>query len=144
MNLETAKIMAEAALKIAANAGATLSVSVVDESGRLVLCLRADGASFLSTQTSFAKAVAAAAFRVPTKLITELHNDNLAFWNNVAHASTGPILPSIGAVPIFANETCIGAVGCGGAKSGEHDHECAQAAVNAGKAYLMNNFGDKL
>ena len=142
MNLATATVMAEAALRHAIESGATLSVSVVDASGRLVLCHRADGASFLSTETSFAKAVAAAAFRVPTKLITKIHDENLAFWSNVPHASLGPILPSIGAIPVFENDECIGAIGCGGAKSGEHDDECAQAGVDAGLAFLTSQTGE--
>lgn len=142
MNLATATIMADAALRHAQKSGATLSASVVDASGRLVLCHRADGAAFLATETSFAKAVAAAAFRVPTRLITEVHDTNLAFWNNVSHASLGPILPSIGAVPIFHNDECIGAIGCGGAKSGKHDDECAQAGVNAGLAFIESNLGE--
>ncbi len=144
MNLILARTMADASLAKAAIDCTTLCISVVDESGRLVLCMRADGSSFLSTRTSFAKAVTAAAFRIPTKLITELHDDNLAFWNNVAHASIEPILPSIGAIPIFSNNVCIGAIGCGGAKSGEQDHACAQAGVDAGMSYLNNLTGEIL
>ena len=66
--------MAEKAVKAAQakakELGTPMSVSEVDESGRLVLCARGDGASFSATDTSRAKAVAAA-FRRPTKEMNE-------------------------------------------------------------------------
>jgi len=106
----------------------SVTVSVVDDSGRLVLCARGDGATFSTTDTSFAKAVAAAAFRAPTKLMSELYKDNMSFFGNVAHAFTGPMFPSIGAVPITHGERMIGAIGCAGAH-GDHDHQCALAGA---------------
>lgn len=128
MTLAVAQAAVDAARQKAAEIGASISVSVVDEAGRLVLCSRGDGASFSTTDTSFAKAVAAAAFRIPTKLMSELYSDHLSFFSNVPHAFTGPMLPSIGAVPIKFDEQTIGAIGCAGA-SGEQDHECAAAGA---------------
>jgi uncharacterized protein GlcG (DUF336 family) len=65
--------MAEKAVKAAQakELDTPMSVSEVDESGRLVLCARGDGASFSATDTSRAKAVAAAAFRRSTKEMNE-------------------------------------------------------------------------
>ena len=128
MTLAIARTALEAAFQKAAEIGMTATVSVVDESGRLVLCARSDGATFSTTDTSFAKAVAAVAFRVPTKLMSELYKDNMSFFGNVPHAFTGPMLPSIGAVPIKNGERTIGAIGCAGGL-GEQDHECALAGA---------------
>ena len=138
LNLSLARVAADAAMKKAQEDGVSLSVSVVDGSGRMVLCYRGDGTAFYSTDTSFAKAVAAAAFRAPTSAMSNLHDGNMAFWGNVANAGMTPFLPSIGALPIFVDGECIGAVGCGGAKSGEQDEACAQAAIDAVAQALEN------
>ena len=126
--------MAETAVKAAQakarELGTPMSVSVVDEAGRLVLCARGDGASFSTTDTSKAKAVAAAAFRRPTKDMNELRASAPQFWGNVAHVFMGQALPSIGAVPIRKDGRVIGAIGCGGG-TGEQDHECAEAGAAA-------------
>jgi uncharacterized protein GlcG (DUF336 family) len=105
-----------------------MTVAVVDEAGRLVLCARGDGVSFSSTDTSRAKAVAAAAFRRPTKDMAELRESAPAFWSNVAHVFMGQALPSIGAVPLMRQGRVIGAIGCGGG-TGEQDHLCAEAGA---------------
>ncbi len=138
LSLSMAKVVAEAAMKKAEEDGVSLSVTVVDESGRMLLCHRGDGTAFYSTDTSFAKAVAAAAFRAPTSAMSNLHDGNMAFWGNVGNAGTTPFLPSIGALPMFAEGQCIGAIGCGGAKSGEQDEICAQAGLDAFARALEN------
>ena len=126
--------MAEKAVK-AAHAKARelqtpMTVSVVDTAGRLVLCARGDGAGFFTPETSRAKALAAAAFRRSTKEMGELREASPAFWNNVAAALGGQILPSIGAVPLRIDGDIVGAIGCGGG-TGEQDHLCAEAGANA-------------
>ena len=67
MTLEIADRAARAALAKAAAMGIGMSVSVVDEAGRLVLTMKGDRTGFLTTDTSRAKAVAAVAFRRPTR-----------------------------------------------------------------------------
>lgn len=130
MTLEMAEIAVKAAQAKARELGTPMSVSVVDEAGRLVLCARGDGASFSTTDTSKAKAVAAAAFRRPTKEMNELRESAPQFWGNVAHVFMGQALPSIGAVPIRQDGRVIGAIGCGGG-TGQQDHECAEAGAAA-------------
>lgn len=131
---ELALSMAEKAVKAAQakarELGTPMTVSVVDEAGRLVLSARGDGAGFFTPETSRAKAVAAAAFRRATKDMAKLRETAPAFWANVAAALGGQALPSIGAVPVISNGKVIGAVGCGGG-TGEQDHECAEAGAAA-------------
>ena len=130
MTLEIADRAARAALAKAAAMGIGMSVSVVDEAGRLVLTMKGDRTGFLTTETSRAKAVAAVAFRRPTRELVELQKTNPVFWAAVPAVSRGEALPSTGAVPILANGRVIGAIGCGGG-SPDEDHECAIAGAAA-------------
>lgn len=129
MTLATAERVAAATFAKAAALGCKLSVSVVDESGRLVLTLRADGAGFFTPESSRAKAVAAAAYRAPTSKLAEAGRTN-PFFAAVPAISGGTALPSGGAVPIIAAGRVIGAVGCGGGTP-EEDEVCAAAGAAA-------------
>lgn len=128
IKLELAERAVKAAQAKARELGTPMTISVVDEAGRLVLCARGDGAGFFTPETSRAKAVAAAAFRRPTKDMGELREAAPAFWGNVATVLEGQGLPSIGAVPITSQGQVIGAIGCGGG-TGEQDHICAVAGA---------------
>jgi uncharacterized protein GlcG (DUF336 family) len=130
MTLEIADRAVRAGLTTAAQLGTPMTVSVVDESGRLVMTARGDGAGFLTPETSRAKAVAAVAFRRPTRELVELHAKHPAFWGSLPTVVTGQALPSTGGVPILREGRVIGGVGCGGG-TGEQDHECAAAAAVA-------------
>ncbi len=130
MTLEIADRAARAALAKAAAMGIGMSVSVVDEAGRLVLTMKGDRTGFLTIDTSRAKAVAAVAFRRPTRELVELQKTNPVFWAAVPAVSRGEALPSTGAVPILSNGRVIGAIGCGGG-SPDEDHECAIAGAAA-------------
>jgi len=128
--LDMAEKAAKAAQAKARELGTPMSVTVVDDAGRLVLSARGDGTGFFTPETSRAKAVAAAAFRRPTKDMANLRESAPAFWGNVATILRGEALPSIGAVPIISGGKVIGAVGCGGG-TGEQDHLCAEAGAAA-------------
>jgi len=130
MTLEVADRAARAALAKAASMGIAMTVSVVDEAGRLVLTMKGNGTGFLTTETSRAKAVASAAFRRSTREMVEGAKTNPAFWGAVPTVARGEMLPSTGAVPILAGGRVIGAIGCGGG-SPDQDHECAQAGAEA-------------
>jgi uncharacterized protein GlcG (DUF336 family) len=110
--------------------GTPITVTVVDDDGRLVLCARGDGTGFLTPETSRGKAVASAAFRRSTKELVELAKEHPAFWNAIPGLAPGQILPSTGAVPINKGGRLIGAIGCGGG-TGEQDHQCAMAGAAA-------------
>jgi glc operon protein GlcG len=137
----TAELMAEITLEMAEKAlkavkakarelGTPMSVTVVDEAGRLVLSARGDGAGFFTPETSRGKAVAAAAFRRPTKEMVNLRESSPSFWGNVTALLGGQALPSIGGVPVVSGGQIIGAVGCGGG-TGEQDHLCAETGATA-------------
>jgi uncharacterized protein GlcG (DUF336 family) len=130
LTLDMAERAAKAALAKAKALGTVMTASVVDEAGRTVLVMRGDGAGFFSTETSRAKAVAAANFRRPTRELGEMALKGSPFWTSVPAVLRGEVLPSIGAVPISKNGRLIGAIGCGGG-TGDQDHECAEAGAAA-------------
>ncbi len=109
MTLEMAEKAVKAAQAKARELGTPMSISVVDESGRLVLCARGDGASFSTTDTSKAKAVASAAFRRPTKDMNELRESARSSGAMCAHVFVGQALPSVAPMPISLNGRVIGA-----------------------------------
>ena len=76
MTLEIAEKAVRAAQARARELGTPMTVTVVDESGRLVLCARGNGTGFFTTDTSRGKAVAAANFRRPTKEMVELAREH--------------------------------------------------------------------
>jgi glc operon protein GlcG len=130
LTLDMAERAAKAALAKAKTLGAVMTASIVDESGRTVLIMRGDGAGFLSTETSKAKAMAAANFKKPTKELGDMVMKGSAFWSAAPAVLKGEVLPSIGAVPITKGGKVIGAIGCGGG-TGDEDHECAVAGAEA-------------
>ena len=129
MTLEIAETVLRAAQAKAKALGSPMTVTVVDEAGRLVLCARGDGTGFFTPETSRAKAVAGAAFRRPTAELAELAAKG-GFWSVVPTVLQGQALPTAGGAPVTRGGRVIGAVGCGGG-TGEQDHECAVAGAAA-------------
>jgi glc operon protein GlcG len=130
MNLESAERAVRAAQAKARELGAPMTVTVVDEAGRLVLCARGDGTGFFTPETSRAKAVAAAAFRKPTSWMAEQRASHAPFWENMPIVVAGQALPSPGGAPILREGRVIGGIGCGGG-TGEQDQICANAGAQA-------------
>ena len=129
MTLELAETAVKAAQAKARALRAPMTVTVVDESGRLVLSSRGDGTGFFSTETSRAKAVAAASFKKRTAELAELVAKG-GFWSIVPTVLQGQILPTLGGSPIVRSGRVIGAIGCGGG-TGEQDQECSDAGAAA-------------
>jgi uncharacterized protein GlcG (DUF336 family) len=129
MTLEIAEKALRAAQGKAKALSSPMSVTVVDEAGRLVLAARGDGTGFFSTETSRAKAVAAAAFRRPNSELAPLAAQG-GFWALVPTVLQGQILPTLGGTPIVRGGKVIGAIGCGGGTA-EHDQECSNAGAAA-------------
>ena len=129
MTLETAERAVRAAQAKARELGTPMTVSVVDEAGRLVLTTRADGTGFFTPETSRAKATAAAAFRKPTDALAELRTKH-AFWEAMPVIVGGEALPTPGGAPIVRQGRLIGGIGCGGG-TGEQDQICANAGAQA-------------
>ena len=129
MTLELAETAVKAAQAKARALRAPMTVTVVDESGRLVLSARGDGTGFISTETSRAKAVAAASFKKRTAELAELVAKG-GFWSIVPTVLQGQILPTLGGSPIVRGGRVVGAIGCGGG-TGEQDQECSDAGAAA-------------
>jgi uncharacterized protein GlcG (DUF336 family) len=129
MTLEVAEKVWRAAQARAKALGTPMTITIVDEAGRLVLSARGDGTGFFTPETSRAKAVAAAAFRRPTAELAELVAKG-GFWSVVPTILQGQALPTPGGAPISKGGRVIGAVGCGGG-TGEQDHDCAMVGAAA-------------
>jgi uncharacterized protein GlcG (DUF336 family) len=129
MTLEMAEKAVKAAQAKAKELGTKITVTVVDEAGRLVLTARGDGTGFFSPETSRAKAMAAAAFKKRTAELADLVARG-GFWSVVPTILQGQILPTLGGSPIMRSGRFIGAVGCGGG-TGEQDQECSDAGAAA-------------
>jgi glc operon protein GlcG len=130
LNLAMAERALRAAQDKAKALGTPMTVTVVDEAGRLVLCARGDGTGFLTPDTSRAKAVAAAAFRRASGELGKMIGEGSPFWTLMPTVVRGEALPTNGGVPIVRGGHVIGGIGCGGG-TGEQDHECAVAGATA-------------
>ena len=85
MTLEMAETAVKAAQAKARALRAPMTVTVVDEAGRLVLSARGDGTGFFSPETSRAKAMAAASFKKRTAELADLVAKG-GFWSIVPGA----------------------------------------------------------
>ena len=129
LTLEMAERATRAARERANALGTPMTITVVDEAGRLVLCSRGDGTGFFTPETSRAKAMAAASFRKRTAELADLVAKG-GFWSIAPTVLQGQILPTLGGAPITRGGRIIGAIGCGGG-TGEQDQECADAGAAA-------------
>jgi glc operon protein GlcG len=131
MTLQVAETAVRAAQDKAKVLGTPMTVTVVDESGRLVLSARGDGTGFFTPETSRAKAVAAAAFKRPNKELAEMAAQG-GFWSLVPTVLQGQALPTLGGTPIVRGGQVIGGIGCGGG-TGQQDQESSDAGAAAVK-----------
>lgn len=129
MTLEMAETAVKAAQAKARALRAPMTVTVVDEAGRLVLSARGDGTGFFSTETSRAKAMAAASFKKRTAELADMVAKG-GFWSIAPTVLQGQILPTLGGSPIMRGGRLVGAIGCGGG-TGEQDQECSDAGAGA-------------
>ena len=131
MTLQVAETAVRAAQDKAKALGSPMTVTVVDEAGRLVLSARGDGTGFFTPDTSRAKAVTAAAFKRSNKELAELVAQG-GFWALVPAVLQGQALPTLGGTPIVRGGQVIGGIGCGGG-TGQQDQECSDAGAAAVK-----------
>jgi len=132
LNLEMAEQALRAAQQRARDLGTPMTITIVDEAGRLVLCARGDGTGFFTPETSRAKAMAAAAFRRSTTEMADLAAKGAAFWKTVPTVLEGQILPTPGGTALLRGGRVVGGIGCGGG-TGEQDQQCADTAAAAVK-----------
>jgi glc operon protein GlcG len=129
MTLQMAETAVRAAQAKAKALGTAMTVTVVDEAGRLVLCARGDGTGFFTPETSRAKAMAATAFKRSNKELAEMAAQG-GFWAVVPTVLQGQVLPTLGATPITLGGQVIGGIGCGGG-TGQQDQECSDVGAAA-------------
>ena len=129
ITLEIAENALRAAQAKAKELGSPMTVTVVDEAGRLVLCARGDGTGFFSPETSKAKAMASANFKKPNSELAKMVAQG-GFWAIVPTVLQGQLLPTLGGAPLVRGGRVIGGIGCGGG-TGEQDQECADAGAKA-------------
>ena len=131
MTLQVAETAVRAAQDKAKALGTAMTVTVVDEAGRLVLSARGDGTGFFTPETSRAKALAAAAFKRSNKELAEMVAQG-GFWALVPTVLQGQVLPTLGGTPIVRGGQVIGGIGCGGG-TGQQDQESSDAGAAAVK-----------
>ena len=131
MTLQLAEAAVRAAQDKAKALGTPMTVTVVDEAGRLVLSARGDGTGFFTPETSRAKAMAAAAFKRSNRELAEMAAQG-GFWAVMPTVLQGQVLPTLGGTPIVRGSQVIGGIGCGGG-TGQQDQECSDAGAAAVK-----------
>lgn len=134
MPLAAAQVIAQGAVEACASKGFNVAAVVVDRAGVVRVVLRADRAGPHTPEAARAKAYTAASLRNATASVAE------AVEKNPAQRNLGQIPGFLllgGGVPVRAGEEVIGAVGVGGAPTGQQDDECARAGLE--KVQLSSN-----
>jgi len=117
------KIMAAAKAEAQKNKW-NVSISIVDDSGNLLMFERLDGAPGITAEVSLGKAHASIGLRRPSKFLEDRVKDRPGFVKFPAG------LPIQGAVPVMYQGECVGAVGVSGVQSHE-DEQVATAGAAA-------------
>jgi uncharacterized protein GlcG (DUF336 family) len=134
LNLDAAKIIAEAALAAGREKGfMPLTVAVLDAGGHLVAFLREDGSGILRPEVAIGKAYGALGMGTSTRLLRDRLADRPAFQAALAAASDGKFIPVPGGVLIRGKAgDVIGAVGISGDTSDKDEYAAITAVQAAG------------
>ena len=119
-----------AAREESARVGVPMSFAVVDAGGHLVALLRTDGAPWISTDVAQGKAWTAAAYGMPSAGQKAKMDALPNFSTALATMTGGRFTPQPGAVPIYAEDGLVGALGASGG-TGQQDEDVCAAAVAA-------------
>ncbi len=119
MTYETAIRFVEAARRIAASRDLDVTVAVHDAAGHPVALAR--GKNWHGPYLAMGKARLAAAFRKPTKDLLEQWSDRPLFAHSLTEVIPGGVTLNAGGMPIFAGQTCVGAIGIGGGSPDQDD-----------------------
>ncbi|KAF9332600.1 hypothetical protein BKA57DRAFT_510974 [Linnemannia elongata] len=117
---------AKAVLKAARKSGHTVSVAIIDRSGRVRLLIADDNAGPQTEESAKRKAFTAVSFGRPTSNLTATAGAD----GVTIHDIPGTLFLG-GGVPITYNGAPIGAIGVGGAPSGTIDEQYALAGLSA-------------
>jgi uncharacterized protein GlcG (DUF336 family) len=134
ISLPAAVAIAQAAVEACAARNFNVTATVVDRAGLVRAALRADRAGPHTIEASRRKAFTSASARLPTGQMAQNAADNPGA-RNLVHIDGFLLLG--GGVPVRAGDEVIGAVGVGGAPSGQIDEECATAGIAAARDRLQ-------
>ena len=138
INLEIAKIMADACERHQKKTGyRPVNIAIVDSGADLVLFRRQNNSFLLSIDIAIAKANSSAGIPVPTRTIQDIvygKDGKPGRVPGLAHSKNIVAFP--GGLPIKTkNGILLGAIGVSGA-TGDEDEQCANAALLAVDEYL--------
>lgn len=125
--------MAQAALASCRTKGYQVAVSVVDRMGVPQVMLRDRYAGPHTPDTSGRKAWTAVSFRADTLSLAENTGPNFP-QSGARHIDNALMIG--GGIPVAVSGSIVAGIGISGAPSGEADHACAQAGVDAVTAKL--------
>lgn len=126
LNSDMALTLAKAATEIAKDRELRICVAILGAAGELLVFLRNDDAIPAAQRICQQKAKTALHFRTATQLLFERSLERPSLQSGFSNQPDIMLLP--GGIPLFADGTCIGAIGVSGAKDYE-DVEIAQAAI---------------
>ncbi|MGW1912059.1 GlcG/HbpS family heme-binding protein [Streptomyces sp. NPDC002076] len=129
LSIEDAELLVATARRAAEEAGATVSVTVLDAGGHLLAFRRDDRAVLISGETSTRKAYTALQLNTPTADLVDAVQPG-GLFHTLPTALDRPLLFIAGGVPVHRDGRLIGAIGVGGGAP-EQDHGFATAAVRA-------------
>lgn len=132
MTYECGRQLIAAGVEFSRRRGVALSLVALDSAGHLVAAARMDGAPFLTAEIARGKAFACVASGgQPGGALAQRFKENPMVWGNVASLGFGaPLLPAIGALPIFLDGVLVGALGASGAPS-EVDEAVVREAIDS-------------
>ncbi len=133
ISLDLANQIAQATVATCSAGGYNVTATVVDRAGVVRAVQRADNAGPHTLEASRLKAYTSASAKNNTLAIMEIAQKNPAAANLVN--IPGYLLLG-GGVPVRVGNEVVGAVGVGGAPSGQIDEQCAVAALDKVKDQL--------
>jgi uncharacterized protein GlcG (DUF336 family) len=129
LTLEAANTLTEAAFDYARQNNLLLAVAILDAGGNVVRISRMDGCNFLSPDIARGKAFGAVAWKLPSAELGKRFTTPTAAAGMVG-ISGQRLVPHQGALPIWSEGRCIGAIGVSGARS-DQDEDAARAGIRA-------------
>lgn len=125
INVAGAKKIAAGVVAECQKNGWNVAVAVVDNHGFLVYFERMDNTQMTSVEIAVGKARAAATYRRPTRVFTDVINKG-----GVATATLPGVFASPGGLPIMVDGKVTGGVGVSGV-TGDQDEQCSKAGLGA-------------
>jgi uncharacterized protein GlcG (DUF336 family) len=132
LTLDTADKIVDACLAAGREAGfAPLTVAVLDAGGHTIVMKRSDGSGILRCEIAFGKAWGALGMGLSSRALARRSTEAPVFYQALAAASDGRMIPVPGGVLIRDGEKrIIGAIGVSGDAS-DKDELCARKAVES-------------